>query len=99
MDSHVLTSPYRKYGKDKSIIVRVLSISRLNENTAAIRFEKQLRDKVANTQQVAYQEAIVKWHYQSVKATQIQLDRNPLGFTVTYYQVTPVNLNEENCHE
>jgi type IV secretion system protein VirB8 len=96
VDSNVLTSPYRKYGKDKAITIRVLSVSPLNENTATIRFEKRLRDKAANTQQVAYQEAIVKWHYQSVKATQVQLDRNPLGFTVTYYQVTPVNLNEES---
>jgi type IV secretion system protein VirB8 len=97
VDSNVQTSPYRKYGKDKAITVRVLSVSRLNDNTAAIRFEKRLRNKAANTQQVAYQEAIVKWHYQSIKATQTQLDRNPLGFTVSYYQVTPVNLsNEEN---
>jgi type IV secretion system protein VirB8 len=99
VDSNVPTSPYRKYGKDKAITVRVLSVSPLNENTATIRFEKRMRDKAANTQQVANQEAIVKWKYQSVKATQIQLDRNPLGFTVIYYQVTPVNLNEENRHE
>jgi type IV secretion system protein VirB8 len=95
VDSNVLTSPYHKYGKDKSIRVRVLSVSRLNDNTAAIRFEKRLCDKAANTQQVAHQEAIVKWQYQSIKTTQTQLDRNPLGFTVTYYQATPVNLNEE----
>lgn len=100
VDSHVLTSPYRKYGKDKAITVHVLSISRLNDNTAAIRFEKRLRDKATNTQQVAHYEAIAKWRYQLVKATQAQLDRNPLGFTVMYYQVTPVNLNEEaNRHE
>src|ERR1044072_2667178 len=94
VDSHVLTSPYRKYGKDKAIMVHVLSISRLNDNTAATRFEKHLRDKATNTQQIAHYEVIVKWKYQSVKATQVQLDRNPLGFTVIYYQVTPVNLNE-----
>lgn len=97
VDSNVADSPYQKYGKDKAITVRVLSVSRLNENTAIIRFEKILRDKVANTQQVqvAHQEAIVKWQYQSGKATQAQFDRNPLGFTVIYYQVTPVNLNNE----
>ena len=99
VDSNVQTSPYRKYGKDKAITVRVLSVSRLNDNTAAIQFEKHLRDKTANTQQIAHEEAIVKWQYQSVKATQVQLDRNPLGFTVNYYQVTPVNVNEESRHE
>lgn len=91
VDSHVATSPYRKYGKDKAITVRVVSVSRLNDNTAAIRFEKHLHDKAANTEQIAPQEAIIKWRYQSMKATQAQWDRNPLGFTVIYYQATPVN--------
>ncbi len=95
VSSNTLTSPYRKYGKDKAITVRVLSVSRLNDNTAAIRFEKKLRDKASNTQQIAHQEAIVKWQYQSIKATQTQLDRNPLGFTVIYYQATPINLSTE----
>lgn len=94
VDSNVQTSPYRKYGKDKAITVRVLSVSRLNDNTAAIRFEKHLRDKTTNTQQMANYEVIVKWHYQLLKTTQAQLDRNPLGFTVIYYQATPVTLNE-----
>lgn len=93
VSSNLANSPYQKYGKDKAITVRVLSVSRLNDNTAAIRFEKQLRDKTANTQQIVQQEAILKWQYQSMKTTQTQLDRNPLGFTVIYYQVTPVNLN------
>jgi type IV secretion system protein VirB8 len=96
VDSNVADSPYQKYGKDKMITIRVLSISRLNDNTAAIRFEKRLRDKAASTEQIAHQEAILKWQYQSVKTTQAQLDRNPLGFTVIYYQVTPVSLTSEN---
>jgi type IV secretion system protein VirB8 len=94
VDSNIQTSPYRKYGKDKAITVRVLSVSRLNDNTAAIRFEKHLHDKTTNTQQMANYEVIVKWHYQLLKTTQTQLDRNPLGFTVIYYQATPVTLNE-----
>lgn len=36
VDSSVVNSPYQKYGKDKMVTVRVLSISRLNNNTAAI---------------------------------------------------------------
>ena len=43
---------------------------------------------------MANYEVIVKWHYQLLKTTQTQLDRNPLGFTVIYYQATPVTLNE-----
>jgi type IV secretion system protein VirB8 len=99
IDSDVPTSPYQKYGKDKVIRVGKVRVSRLNDYTAIIHFEKQLRDKSTHTQQIAHEEAIVKWQYQSIKATQTQLDRNPLGFTVTYYQVTSVNLNEENRHE
>ncbi|WP_218813802.1 virB8 family protein [Rickettsiella endosymbiont of Dermanyssus gallinae] len=95
VDSNAPTSPYQKHGKDKTIRVSKVWPSRLNDHTAVIRFEKQLRDKRTNTQQIAYEQAIVKWQYQSVKATQTQLDRNPLGFTVTYYQVTPVSLSTE----
>ncbi len=95
VDSQASTSPYHKYGKDKAIRVPKVWPSRLNDHTAVIRFEKHLIDKGTNTQQIAHEEAIVKWQYQSVKATQAQLDRNPLGFTVTYYQVTSVNLSHE----
>lgn len=95
VNSQVSTSPYHKYGKDKAIRVPNVWPYRLNDHTAIIRFEKHLIDKGANTQQIAHEEAIVKWQYQSVKATQTQLDRNPLGFTVTYYQVTSVNLSHE----
>ncbi|WP_218814687.1 virB8 family protein [Rickettsiella endosymbiont of Dermanyssus gallinae] len=97
VDSQAKTSPYQKYGKNKAIKIPLsqVSVSPLNDHTAVIRFEKQLRDKSTHTQQIAYEEAIVKWQYQSVKATQTQLDRNPLGFTVTYYQVTPVTLSAE----
>jgi type IV secretion system protein VirB8 len=91
VDSNVPTSPYQKYGKDKTIRIRKVTVSGLNDHTAMIHFEKHLYDKSTNTQQIAREEAIVKWQYQSVKATQTQLDRNPLGFTVTYYQVTPGN--------
>jgi len=95
VDSQASTSPYQKYGKDKAIRIPKVSVSRLNDHTAVIRFEKHLLDKNTNTQQIAYEEGIVKWQYQSVKATQTQLDRNPLGFTVTYYQMTPINLSHD----
>lgn len=86
-------SPYRVHGKDKYITVRVISVSRLNDNTVDIKFEKTLRDRATNTEQIAQKEAIIKWEYLAAETTQKMLDRDPLGFKVTYYQVSHVNLN------
>jgi type IV secretion system protein VirB8 len=87
------SSPYRLYGKDKFITVKVTSVNRLNDNTVDIKFEKKLHDRASNTEQVAYKEAIVKWTFSKAETTQKMLDRDPLGFLVTYYQVSQVTLN------
>lgn len=84
------TSPYQMYGKNKSVIVNVLSVSRLNENTAQVRFDKVLHDHESGQQQVSHKVAIIKWQYIKEPVTQKVLDRNPLGFKVTYYQITQV---------
>jgi type IV secretion system protein VirB8 len=89
--STIKTSPYQMYGKNKSVIVNVLSVSRLNENTASIRFDKVLHDHESGMQQVSHNVAIIKWKYVKEPATQKALDRNPLGFKVFYYQLTQVN--------
>ncbi len=86
-------SPYRLYGKDKFITVKVISINRLNENTVDIKFQKKLHDRASNTDQVIYKEAILKWEFSNVETTQKMLDRDPLGFKVTYYQVSQVNVD------
>lgn len=88
------TSPYYLYGKDKYITVRVLAVNRLNENTVDVKFEKTMHDRSAMTEQVIQKEAIIKWKYSQVETTQKMLDRDPLGFTVTYYQVSQVNLDK-----
>lgn len=87
-------SPYRLYGKDKYITVRVISINRLNDNTVDVKFEKKLHDRTADIEQVLQKEAIIKWEYSEAETTQKMLDRDPLGFKVTYYQVTQVNLEK-----
>jgi type IV secretory pathway component VirB8 len=86
-------SPYKIYGKDKFISVKVMSVNRLNDNTVDIKFEKKLHDRNSNTDQVTYKEAIVKWEFSTAETTQKMLDRDPLGFKVTYYQVSQVNLD------
>lgn len=91
VSSDTKTSPYRVYGKNKFVTVQVLSISKLNENAAEIKFDKTLHDRNSETQQTVHKEAIIKWKYVKEVATQKVLDRNPLGFKVTYYQVTQIN--------
>lgn len=93
MKSTNSSSPYKLYGKDKFITVRVISINRLNDNTVDIKFEKKLHDRTVNIEQVTHKEAIVKWEYSQAETTQKMLDRDPLGFKVTYYQVSQVNLD------
>jgi type IV secretion system protein VirB8 len=86
-------SPYKVYGKDKYITVRVISVNRLNENTVDIKFEKKLHDRAAGSEQITHKEAIVKWEFATAETTQKMLDRDPLGFKVTYYQVSQVSLD------
>jgi type IV secretion system protein VirB8 len=84
-------SPYRLYGKDKYVTVHVTSINRLNENTVDVKFEKSLHDRATSSAHVIQKEAIIKWEYTSAETTQKMLDRDPLGFKVTYYQVSQVS--------
>jgi len=86
-------SPYRKYGKEKFVTTRVLSINRLNDNTVDVKFEKILHDHSSSTEQVSHKEAIIKWQYTQAETSQKMLDRDPLGFKVNYYQVSQVNLD------
>lgn len=88
-----LHSPYRLYGKEKYITTRVISINTLNDNTVDVKFIKTLHDRAANTEQVTQKEAIIKWKFDEADISQKMLDRDPLGFKVTYYQVTQVNLD------
>jgi len=85
-------SPYRLYGKDKFVTVRVISVNQLNDNTVDVKFEKTLHDRAASVESVSQKEAIIKWEYSQAETTQKMLDRDPLGFKVTYYQTSSVNL-------
>lgn len=85
-------SPYQLYGKDKFVIVHVISINRLNDDTVDVKFEKKITDRVGGNEQIIPKEAIIKWEFSQASTTQKMLDRDPLGFKVTYYQVTQVNL-------
>lgn len=86
-------SPFAVYGKDKFITAHVLSVNKLNDDTADVRFEATLHDKDAGTSKTIEKETIIKWKYTQPKATTKMLDRDPLGFKVTYYRPTQVNLD------
>ena len=88
-------SPYRLYAKDKYITVRVISINKLNKNTVDIKFQKTLHDRATSLEEISYQEAILKWEFSTAETSQKMLDRDPLGFKVTYYQSTQVNTKGE----
>jgi type IV secretion system protein VirB8 len=85
-------SPYHRFGKDSYVTVRVISVNRLNENTVDVKFEKTLHDRAAHSEQVIQKEAIIRWEYQTAETSQKMLERDPLGFKVTYYQVSQVNI-------
>lgn len=86
-------SPYQLYGKDKYLTVHVLSVNQLNDNTVDVKFIKTLHDRASGSEQAIQKEAIIKWEYTQAETTQKMLDRDPLGFKVTYYQATQVNIN------
>lgn len=97
MNSDNKQSPYQRFGKDGYVTVRVISVNRLNENTVDVKFEKTLHDRAAHSEQVIQKEAIIRWEYETAETSQKMLERDPLGFKVTYYQVSQVNIenNEE----
>lgn len=97
MKSDNKQSPYQRFGKDNYVTVRVVAVNRLNENTVDVKFEKTLHDRASQSEQVIQKEAIIRWEYQSSEISQKMLERDPLGFKVTYYQVSQVNVdkNEE----
>lgn len=92
MKSDNKQSPYQRFGKAHYVTVRVISVNRLNENTVDVKFEKTLHDRAAHSEQIVQKEAILRWEYQNAETSQKMLERDPLGFKVTYYQVSQVNI-------
>jgi len=88
------TSPYANYGKNRFITVHVLSVNPLNESAAEVRFEQTLHERDTDKKTIIQKAAIIKWHYTQPETTQKMLDRDPLGFKVSYYQPTQVNLDK-----
>jgi type IV secretion system protein VirB8 len=90
VDSCSPRSAISRYRKDHFVTVEILSVSRLNANTAEVRFKKILQNRPLTKREIAYQAAIIKWDYVKPETTQKMLDRNPLGFKVTYYKTSEI---------
>lgn len=89
-------SPINKLGKNKYREVIVYSINQYDKNTAIIRFKTVTHDRLHdnNSQSDDYR-AVLKWTYQT-DLNSIDRDKTPLGFLVTYYQVTHVFSEKES---
>lgn len=88
-------SPITQLGQNKYRDVTVYSINQLNQDTALIRFKVTTHDRTNPNEMIKkdYQ-AVLKWHYQLSHDASLR-DKNPLGFEVTYYQMTPVQPENE----
>jgi len=84
-------SPIKVLGKDSFREVTVFSINQLNSNTALVRF-KILTHNKSNSNEVKQEDyqTVIKWDYRDSAGSLKDRDKNPLGFTVTYYQTSSV---------
>jgi type IV secretion system protein VirB8 len=85
------TSPLVLLNKNFYRDVTVLSINQLNSNTAMARFKTMTHDKnnPADIKTEDWQ-VVLKWEYVNPAESQQERDKNPLGFHITYYQLSPV---------
>lgn len=84
-------SPIVILGKDSYREVTILGQNKLNNNTALIRFKTTTHNRNIPTEVKTEDfQAVVKWEYKNIKESLSDRDLNPLGFNVTYYQVSPV---------
>jgi len=83
-------SPINVLGKDNFRTVNVLSISKLSDSAALVRFDTVTKNKVSGSVKTEAWNVVIKWRYALLTETTPQRDKNPLGFQVTYYQVNSV---------
>jgi type IV secretion system protein VirB8 len=90
-------SPLNILNTDYYREVNILGINQLNEKTALVRFKTITHHKTnKNDVKVEDLQAVVKWEFNNFPASLKDSDKNPLGFFVTYYKVTPVYLDSNS---
>lgn len=74
-------------GRKAAIDIKIQSVSFLNDKTASIRFQRELKEN--NQTKISYWTAIVDYQYAQKPMRMADRFMNPLGFQVTSYRVNP----------
>lgn len=85
------TSPLNVLNTEYYREVKIKGINQLNDKTALVRYQVITHHKSMqqDTKTEDFQ-SVVKWAFNTAPTTQEDHDKNPLGFFVTHYQVSPV---------
>ena len=90
-------SPLNVLGEAAYRDVTILGINQLNDNAALVRFKTTTHYKSnKNGTKVEDLQAVVKWKFDQAPANQQDRDKNPLGFYINYYQVSPVYTDSQS---
>lgn len=74
-------------GRKAAIDIKIQSVSFLNDKTASIRFQRELKEN--NQTKISYWTAIIDYQYAQKPMKMAERFLNPLGFQVTSYRVNP----------
>ena len=80
-------NPSIVYGRKSAIDIKIQSVSFLNDKTASIRFQRELKEN--NQTRVSYWTAIIDYQYTQKPMKMADRFLNPLGFQVTSYRINP----------
>lgn len=80
-------NPSVVYGRKAAIDVKIQSVSFLNDKTASVRFQRELKEN--NQTKVSYWTAIIDYQYTQKPMKMADRFLNPLGFQVTSYRINP----------
>jgi type IV secretion system protein VirB8 len=80
-------NPSIVYGRKAGIDIKIQSVSFLNEKTASIRFQRELKEN--NQTKISHWTAIIDYQYAQKPMKMSERFLNPLGFQVTSYRINP----------
>ncbi len=85
-------NPSIKLGGNAHIDIKIKSVSFLNENTASVRFLKEISEN--DRQKTSHWNAIIQFQYTQKPVRMRERFSNPLGFQVTSYRINPETLEK-----
>lgn len=85
-------SPINTLNKNYYREVTDIVINQLNDHSALVRFSTLTHNRTTSSDVKKEDfQAVIKWEYENPANALSDRDKNPLGFTVTFYQVSPIN--------